>query len=271
MIEEVFHLGSYSQSPFGLFMMLAFAAAFLQLRSNLLRLGIGTTEDAHSLILWAMFSGFAGGKIYFAILNGDWRALLERAGFVWYGGFTLASIVLMWILRRRRLPLARSVDAAAPALALGYAVGRIGCFLVGDDYGVPTDAPWGVKFPVGVPPTHAGALREEFGLAIPAEIPAQELLSVHPTQLYETVLGVLIWVVGMMALRRFRRPGAAGILVIGLLAVERFAVEFLRAKDDRVLGQFTLAQAISIAVVATVVIVAVRMRTMNPSESLTSP
>jgi phosphatidylglycerol:prolipoprotein diacylglycerol transferase len=158
-------------------------------------------------------------------------------------------------MRRRRLPLWPTLDAATPALALGYAVGRVGCFLVGDDYGRPTDLPWGVEFPVGLPPTSVGNLREQFGVDFPPTMPSDELVPVHPTQLYETTLALVIWIVSVRLLGRSRRPGTTALAVLGMLAVERFLVEFLRAKDDRMLGGFTLAQAVSLTVLVIVSVV----------------
>ncbi len=151
MIESLFSIGWYEQSPFGLFMVLAFFGAGLQLRPNLRLLGIGNEDVPAVLLFWGALGGIVGGKVYFALLNGDPSLLLERFGFVWYGGFILGAAAVLLAMRRRRLPLARSADAAAPALALGYAIGRVGCLLVGDDYGIPTDAPWGLRFPVGMP------------------------------------------------------------------------------------------------------------------------
>jgi phosphatidylglycerol:prolipoprotein diacylglycerol transferase len=151
-------------------------------------------------------------------------------------------------------------DVAAPALAIGYGVGRIGCFLVGDDYGRPTDLPWGVAFPVGLPETTAGNLRDLFQVPIPASVPDGTLMRVHPTQLYETALALLIWGIAVWMFRRRHPPGAIALTVLALLAVERFAVEILRAKDDRFFGPFTLAQVISVAVLVLVGVIAWRRR-----------
>ena len=117
----------------------------------------------------------------------------------------------------------------APALALGYGLGRIGCFLVGDDYGRPTDLPWGITYPNGLPPTTAGFLRSEFGVELPASVPDSALLAVHPTQLYELAAGVAIWLVGRRLLGRLR-AGEAGLWVLSLLSLERFLIEFVRAR-----------------------------------------
>ena len=181
MIQELFHIGSFSISPFGVLLVLEFLASYLQLRWGMKRLGIGDEEDASALIFAAGVGGILGAKIYYAILTQDWRVLFDRSGLVWYGGFILGAIAVIWMIRHRRLPAWPLADATAPGLAIGYAVGRIGCFLVGDDYGRPTDLPWGVAFPVGIPPTTAGSLREAFGVSIPDSVPDDTLLRVHPT------------------------------------------------------------------------------------------
>lgn len=261
MYPEIFRIGDFSVSSFGLMLVCAFVVAYLQLAWGLKRLRVGDEEDASALLFAACLAGIVGSKVYYAALYGDWRLLFDRSGLVWYGGFLLGTLAVVFVLHRRRLPPWRTFDAATPALALGYGIGRIGCFLVGDDYGVPTDLPWGVEFPRGLPPTYAGSLRD-FGVELPADVPNSELLAVHPTQLYETALALLIWWIGIRTLKRHagRRgvPGATALLVIGLLAVERFLIEFLRAKDDRFLGMFTVAQAISVAVLAAVTVLWIR-------------
>jgi phosphatidylglycerol:prolipoprotein diacylglycerol transferase len=261
MIQELFRIGPLPVSPYGLLLAIAFVVAWLQLRWGLRFQGAGTEEDASSILVWAIVGGVVGAKVYYAILRLDWRALLSRSGLVFYGGFLVASALVILTVRRRGLPLWPTLDAAALAVAPSYAVGRIGCFLVGDDYGVPTDLPWGVVFRNGLPSTTAGNLRQEFGLDIPASVPDDTWLAVHPTQLYETGLALAIWALGLAVLRRRRESGAAMCLVVGLLAVERFGIEFLRAKDDRFLGPFTVAQALSLGILAAVVALwAVRRR-----------
>ena len=248
MIKEIFHIGSFSISPFGVMLVFAFLASYLQLRWGMKRLGIGDEEDASALVFAAGVGGILGAKVYYAILNMDWRLLFDRSGLVWYGGFILGAIGVLWMMRHRHLPGWPMADVAAPALALGYGIGRIGCFLVGDDYGRPTDLPWGVAFPVGLPETTAGNLRQMFHVQVPASVPDDTLMRVHPTQLYETIMAVAIWAFAVWLFKRNHRPGTVALAVLGLLAVERFLIEFLRAKDDRFFGGFTLAQVISVAV-----------------------
>jgi phosphatidylglycerol:prolipoprotein diacylglycerol transferase len=244
-------------------LVVAFLAAYWQLARGLRALGVAkgeAAEAASSIVVAGGLGGILGAKVYYAILNWDWRLLLERYGLVWYGGFLLGTAAILWTLRRRRMPLWPTLDAATPALALGYGLGRVGCFLVGDDYGVPTTLPWGVAFEQGLPPTTAWHLRREFGVAVPADVPGSTLMRVHPTQLYETAMALVIWAVGIALLRRKPRPGGVALPVFALLACERFAIEFLRAKDDRFLGPLTVAQAISLAVLVAIGLLALRRR-----------
>ncbi len=252
MISELFSIGPLSISPFGPMLVLAFFAAFWQLRRNLLTYGIGDDEDASAILFAAGLCGILGGKIYYAALNGDPALLLDRAGIVWYGGFFGGLVAALWVIRRRRLPVMATVDCALPALALGYGVGRIGCFLVGDDYGKPTDLPWGMVFKEGIPRTNGFQLRSVFGLDLPPEIGADDWVAVHPTQLYETLIAVGIWLLLIKLLARRPAVGMVTFCGIALLALERFGVEFLRAKDDRFFGSLTLAQVISLTLIAVV-------------------
>jgi phosphatidylglycerol:prolipoprotein diacylglycerol transferase len=274
MIQELFHIGSFSISPFGVMLVCSFVASYLQLRWGMRLQGIGDEEDASAIIFAAGVGGIVGAKVYYAILYHSWRLLFDRSGLVWYGGFVLGTAAVLWTMRRRRLPLWPLLDAATPALALGYAIGRIGCFLVGDDYGRPTSLPWGVAFPVGLPPTTAGALRDSFHVNLPASIPDSQLVRVHPTQIYETLTCLVLWWIGVQLLRREvahedeprgGAPGSTALPMFCLLAVERFLVEILRAKDDRFLGPFTLAQAISVLVLVLVAVIwLARRRTLAP-------
>jgi phosphatidylglycerol:prolipoprotein diacylglycerol transferase len=260
MIRELFAIGPLSISPFGVMLMLAFLAAYWQLSLVLKRLDAGDADDASALMLWGGLAGIAGGKLYYAALYRDWALLFDRSGLVWYGSFLAGSAAVLWQMRRRRLPAWRTADAVSLGLALGYAIGRVGCFLVGDDYGRPTELPWGVAFPVGLPPTYAGDLRRDFGVELPASLPDDTLLRVHPTQLYETLGGLAIWGAGWWLLRRRPREGTVALAVLALLAVERFLVELVRVKDDRFFGPFTLAQSIAAAILIVVAGIAAKRR-----------
>ena len=250
MIEELFSIGSFSISPFGVMLVVSLFAAYWQLRRTMLHFQIGDEDDASAILFAVGFFGILCGKIYYAILFNDWRLIFDRAGIVWYGSFIGGLVALLWTLKRRRLPIARTFDATAPGLALGYAIGRIGCFLVGDDYGKPTDLPWGIAFRVGLPRTTPENLRQVFGVETPPElISADGFVAVHPTQLYESAAALAIWAIALWLLRHRRlSPGNLFLVVVWLMAAERFVVEFIRVKDDRFIGDFTLAQMISVAI-----------------------
>ena len=132
--------------------------------------------------------------------------------------------------------------------AIGYALGRIGCFLVGDDYGAPTSGWWGIAFPKGSPPTTAYALRE-FGVRVSPSIPDDAILKVHPTQIYESLSAFVMFAILMRVESRPHKKGRAFGLFLILMGIERFLVEIVRAKDDRFLGPFTVAQLISVVIV----------------------
>ena len=263
MISELFSIGPLSVSPFGAMLVAALFAASLQLRWGLRQAGWSASsaaDDAAALLLAGAVGGIVGGKAYYALLYGDWHLLYSRAGLVWYGGFLVGAAAVLLVIRRRRMPAWRAADATAPALALGYGVGRVGCLLVGDDFGVPTDLPWGMTFPEGPIPTVASALQREFGVELPPDVAPDALVPVHPTQIYETVAALLIFWLGRSLLVRGTAPGGVALPVVGLLSVERFLVEFVRAKDDRFFGVLTVAQAIAAALVILVASLWLRRR-----------
>jgi phosphatidylglycerol:prolipoprotein diacylglycerol transferase len=272
MIRELFSIGPLSISPFGVMLMLSFLAAYAQLAWGLKKLDAGDADDASSLMLWAGLAGIVGAKIYYAILYKDAALLFDRSGLVWYGGFLAGAAAVLLAMRRRRLPAWPTADAASLGLALGYAVGRLGCFLVGDDYGRPSDVPWAVAFRDGLPPTTPGVLRSEYGITPPPEtITPDGYVTVHPTQIYETLGSLAIWGIGMWLLARRPRQGVVALVVLSLLAVERFLVETLRVKDDRFLGPLTIAQVISVLVLITVAVVAARRRLAPVAEPPSRP
>ena len=144
----------------------------------------------------------------------------------WFGGFVGGLAAGYATIRVKRWPMMAVLAAATPALAIGQMLGRIGCFLVGDDYGSPTSLPWGVAFPRGLPPTTD---------------------RVHPTQIYEAIfLAGFAWV-----LIRWRRRGLSDRTVLGRYLLFaggfRFALEFVRV-NTRVAGPLTVAHFFALAV-----------------------
>jgi phosphatidylglycerol:prolipoprotein diacylglycerol transferase len=240
MYPVLIQIGGFTVTSFGVMMALAFLVAGWVASRELARVGLDP-EHAWDMVGYAAVFGILGSKIYYMILNWQdtaadpMRALLSRSGLVWYGGLILAAAVIAWRVKKTGIPLGRMADASALALAVGYAIGRMGCFLVGDDYGRPSDLPWAVAFPKGAPPSTAANLRE-FGVDIPASVPDNTVYAVHPTQLYEVGMSLIIFFILKRVQPRMAVPGMLFMLWVALAGVERFIVEIFRAKDDRFLG-----------------------------------
>lgn len=247
MYPTLLKFGSFEITTFGLMMFLAFVAAGWVLTRQFRRYGM-SDDLASTMVMAAAIGGILGAKIYYAILYRSWAELFSRAGLVWYGGLIGGFLGCSWVIMRARADYLSAADAAAPALAIGYALGRIGCFLVGDDYGAPTDGWWGIAFPKGSPPTTAYSLRE-FGVRVNPAIPDDAVLRVHPTQLYESAAAFVMFIILMRVESRPHRKGRAFALFLILMGIERFLVEMVRAKDDRFLGPFTVAQLISVILI----------------------
>ena len=247
MYPTLIKIGSFEITTFGLMMLIAFLTAGWVLAKQFRKYGL-SDELASSMVMYAAIGGIVGAKIYYAILFRDWALLFSRAGLVWYGGLIGGFLACSWLIRHNRVDYLVAADATAPALAIGYSLGRIGCFLVGDDYGRPTDGWWGVAFPKGSPPTTAEALRE-FGVRVDPAIPPWTVLRVHPTQIYESLAAAAMFAVLMWYARRPHRKGRVFALFLMMMGVERFLVEIVRAKDDRFFGPFTVAQLISVLLV----------------------
>jgi phosphatidylglycerol---prolipoprotein diacylglyceryl transferase len=245
----VFQLGPLEITGYGLMMMVAFLMGGWLIALELKRRGL--SEDyAADMIAAAVIGGIVGAKLWYVAVTQDAGALFSRGGLVWYGGFIGGAAAVILNGWRLKAPLRWTMQLAAPALPAAYALGRVGCFLVNDDYGRPTDLPWAVKFPHGLPPSTAANMEQLFGIPVAPGIDPATVLAVHPTQIYEAVLMLgafmLLW-----SLRKTGRPiGWIFGLYLAIAGIERFLIEILRAKDDRFLGPFTLAQLTSVVLIA---------------------
>lgn len=247
-----FKIGPLPVTGFGIAVLLAFAIGQIISQHELTRRG--HIEDAAiipDMIFVSVLGTLLGGKLYYVlVLTHDWRDFFSRAGFVFWGGF-IGAVSMSWLfIVRKKLRFWRFADVAGIAIAAGYSVGRTGCWAVGDDYGRPWNGPLAVMFPNGAPPSTAGIMQRMFGTPIPAGATPDTVLAVHPTQLYETALGFLMFII----LWRLRDHKHAEGWIFGLYCVlagvERFVVEIFRAKDDRFFGSLTVAQVIALAIVA---------------------
>jgi phosphatidylglycerol:prolipoprotein diacylglycerol transferase len=241
MYPVLFRVGSFEITSFGALVAIgAFVGLWLYRRE--LRASGLPLEAADAAVL-GLFGGLAGAKLLwvFEHLGEDAFAslLLSRGGMSWFGGFVGGIGLAWWWMRRHRWPVVPLLSAATPALAIGHAIGRIGCLLVGDDYGRPTDLPWGIAFPQGLPPT---------------------TVPVHPTQMYEAIpLVPIAWL-----LIRWRRTGVPDAQVLArylvLSGLLRFAVEFVRVNERVALG-LSVAHWVSLAVVVLGLVLSARRAT----------
>ena len=245
----VYHLGPMEIGGFGLAMLMCFVIGQILLHRELLRRG-HDPAPVGDLVFAAVVGGLLGAKIYYAILTQDAGALFSRAGFVFWGGLIGGIIATSLVVRFKKLRWSTISDASAMSLAAAYAVGRTGCWAVGDDYGRPWDSPLAVQFPEGAPPSTAANMSQLFGVSFPPGTDPSAVIAVHPTQVYEVVLGFVMFLI----IWRFRDHKHAAGWLFGMYAVlagiERFIIEFVRAKDDRFFGGLTLAQVIALGFVA---------------------
>jgi phosphatidylglycerol---prolipoprotein diacylglyceryl transferase len=231
------HIGSFNLPTFGLMLWFAAVAGAIVVDRGFKRAGI--TADAVGMVAVAVVAGIVGAKLWHVLDSPDefraigWRVLWDSAGFAWYGGlvFGISALVLQgW---RAKIGGLRTLDLAAPAAAIGYGIGRIGCFLSGDGcYGIEikpvrllgiTFRPWGMSFPHGLQPVW---------------------VPVYPTPLYELAAGLLI---GWFLWWRLGKPHAAGAILgqyLALTGIARFLVEFIR-RNPKVLWGLSNAQLAS--------------------------
>jgi len=230
MYPVLFQVFGFPISSFGVMLALAFLAGTWLTALRMREVGLDP-DGATTMLIYAMIGGIGGSKLYYAVdmaLRGELSfgsALFSRSGITFYGGL-LGAIAAVWVgTRIHRIPTNRFFNCVCLAGAIGQALGRIGCFLVGDDYGRVTDVPWGIAFPEGAPPT---------------------LEPVHPTQLYESAW--LFAVTGWLWMRRDKSPLLWGEYLV-LSGFGRFAIEFLRT-NPRIAFGLSEAQLIALALVA---------------------
>ncbi|HEY0759008.1 MAG TPA: prolipoprotein diacylglyceryl transferase [Acidisarcina sp.] len=223
------HIGHFSLGTFGLMLWLAAVCATIVLHRNFQRWQI--SADAIGIVAISTVVGIVGAKLWHVFEDPQWlmqhpaAVLFDRSGFAWFGGLVGAILALLWEGRASRILPLTMLDLAAPAAAVGYGVGRLGCLTSGDgDYGKPTHLPWGMSFPNGLVPTTD---------------------RVHPTPVYELLVALLI---GWALWRRGaveRPPGQITGEYLVLTGIARFLVEFIRINPPIYWG-LTNAQVASI-------------------------
>jgi phosphatidylglycerol---prolipoprotein diacylglyceryl transferase len=243
-MQPEIHLGPITLQTFGIAFGLGFVVAGLVLTKRFRELDL-PGDWAYEMVFAALVGGLVGARVDYLIQNWDKVSddllgnILSGSGLVWFGGFVGGALgVILWAYWRGFLGW-QLFDLASVPLAIGYAIGRVGCQLSGDgDYGTHSDLPWAMSYPDGTVPTTD---------------------TVHPTPVYETLAmglaGVVLW-----RLRDRFAPGVLFGIYLIIAGLERLLVEFIRRNDEVVAG-LTQPQLISIVLMALgVAIVAVRGR-----------
>jgi phosphatidylglycerol:prolipoprotein diacylglycerol transferase len=260
MIPKLFQIGPVSVYSYGLMLGISFIVASYLLSIEFKRKKM-EENAAINITFISLIGGLIGAKLLYVIE--EWPVisampfnkifstdvLFSPQGLTWYGGFILATVLIYIYVRYKKIPFLRVCDAAAPALAIGYGIARIGCHLSGDgDYGIPVSmfaswVPWGTNYSKGiVPPSVAfrgTSIAEKFGGVVP------DNTLCHPTPVYEFILGLIIFFILWRYRKIFKLDGHLFFLYLILSGIARFMIEFIRI-NPRILFGLSEAQLISI-------------------------
>lgn len=235
MFPELLRIGDFHITSFGAMVAVSFLVAFWISGMEFERKGMSRRLHEH-IFLAALVGGILGAKLLFLIENVPISDLLSypkhylllRGGLTFYGGLFLALFASFVITKKHKESFWKVLDATAPALVIAYAIGRGGCFLVGDDYGIASTLPWAMPFPKGSPPT---------------------LEAVHPTQVYEMIIMSLVFI-ALWKMRKKDRPlGWLASIYLLLAGLERFFVEFIRNTTESPISGLSVAQVMAIALI----------------------
>ena len=241
------HIGPLTLGTYGLMVATALICAFFILRADFARRKV--SADAEAIIGITGLSGLAGSRLYHLLetprefFADPWPQLFSTMGFAFVGAIIGGFLALVLLARKFRMSPLLMLDAASPAAAMGYGIGRIGCLISGDgDYGIPTSLPWGMSFPNGIVPTTQ---------------------RVHPTPIYEFLVAILIfWILWRLGARGLKTHAPDGIIFAAYLVltgIARFLVEMIRINPRSFYG-LTNAQAASVvSVIAGVVLFVYRL------------
>jgi phosphatidylglycerol:prolipoprotein diacylglycerol transferase len=224
MIPILFHIGPIPVYSFGAFMALAAIAAILIVQSELKRTGFNP-EIGSTIVFAAAIGGLVGARILFILeswsdfLRAPLNYIFTGAGFTWYGGLIGGVLAVSWVVSKNKIPWHRAADIAAPALAAGYGIGRIGCHMAGDgDWGVITGVPWGVAYTNAI----IGWVDPNTGVPYPPGV------RVHPTSIYEFIQSAIIFGILWALRKKGYAPGSMFWLYLILAGLARATVEIWR-------------------------------------------
>lgn len=235
MFPELLRIGDFHITSFGAMVAVSFLVAFWVSGMEFERKGMSRRLHEQGFLA-CLVGGILGAKLLFLVENVPlsdlisypMHYLLLRGGLTFYGGFFLALFAFFVLTKKHKESFWKVLDATAPALAIAYATGRVGCLLVGDDYGIASTLPWAMPFPKGSPPT---------------------LEAVHPTQIYETIIMSLVFLVLWKIRKKDKPVGWLASIYLGLAGLERFFVEFIRNTTESPISGLSVAQVMALALI----------------------
>lgn len=237
MIPDNLHIGPIPIHWFGIFLALAMAAAGWATSREFQRRGLDSKLAWDAAILGSI-GGLVGARLWVifeawpAFIDNPLRFILTGGGLAWYGGLVGGTIAVTLFFRRHSIPWLAGADAIAPALALGHAVGRIGCQVSGDgDWGSETTLPWGMAYPHAV-----------VGWDKPPGV------HVHPAPIYEMLAYLAVFLLLWRTRHRAESSGRQFGRYLVLAGIARFLVEFVRINPRVALG-LTVAQLVSLVLI----------------------
>ncbi len=240
----LFHIGSIPIFGYGVMLSIAFGVGVILALKEARRKGL-KEEDVFDVSLYCLLAGIVGSRLFYILINLDYYMkfpgkilAFREGGLAFQGGLIATIIVVFFIVKRRGISLGKLADALTPSLALGMAIGRIGCFLNGCCYGVICHMPWGVNF---------------------FDVPR------HPTQIYESFLDVVMFLILWKKRKKIIYNGYLFTLYLIIYAFIRFIVEFWR-DSIRILGPLSVFQLVSIFLGISGIILLMRNLRQNTSQ-----
>lgn len=241
MYPEIVSIGPFTVHSYGLMLGISFIVASWMLSKEFERRGVDSAL-ATEVTLLAIVFGVLGSKLFHLFANpAEFRndpvgALFSPGGLTFHGGLLLAMLAIFIRLRQKKIPFLFVADSVAPALALAYGIGRIGCHLAGDgDYGLPTDLPWGTNYENGIVKPSLMFLGSEVAKAYPGGL-VPDNTPLHPTPIYEFLMMVVL--TGILYKLRTKDWPVGKLFSIYLIGagLERFLIEFIRLNPRLFLG-----------------------------------
>lgn len=263
MIPKLFEIGPIPVYSYGLMLGISFIVASWLLSKEFKRKKLDENASINITFI-ALIGGVVGSKLLYIVE--EWPSIssmpsgkmfstdgiFSPAGLTWYGGFILATLLIYFYVRWKKIRFLTVCDAAAPSLAIGYGIARIGCHLSGDgDYGLPVSefaswVPWGTNYSKGTLPPSAAFRGTDLAKKFGGVVPDNTLC--HPTPIYELLLAIIIFSVLWYYRKKFKIDGKLFFLYLILTGAARLLVEFIRL-NPRILWGLSEAQLISIALI----------------------